>query len=604
MIARRTAPGQGQPVPVRRRAARRRLPPARLGLPVRLARRRADARSRAARPTADEVVCPGVEGPNLAAAALAAYREAHAAGTARRCASRSPSACPSPPAWAAARATPPPRCGSPPRPPAARTTRCSTQIAPALGADVPVPAAPGRALVTGIGEHVEPLPPGPPAALVIYPCAHTRSAPRRSTREADRPRPPAPTSPRAERDRARPARCPTSTTSQDAAARRCARRSTAALEQLRTRGRRRACSWPAPGRPSSAASTTRSAPPPSPRCCPARSPWSRCDPPRRCSRVAVHVAPRPAHPPPPRARRRPRRLRRPRARSRGRAATSSRVLTEIGSLPGRALLVGLRRRARRRAPPRPRHRAWRFALGLLAIIFLVGVTKHWWDRPRPVGRFYDPQGHSFPSGHSAYAIVWLAAAIATGRRAFIICAAVVAVTIGASRLYLHVHYLTDVLGGFALGAAVFAPVLARRSMSNNALTYLIAAVVGVTSLALWSWLILVPAYTAYARWWQRVVAVRHEHLRPRRDGRGRRPDRRDLPLVLRPHRVSVPEPAAAAQHDLEALHAVTDAVAGGAGLPEVVRAAGRALDASAWSCSTTRAPCSPSPRARPPTSAR
>ena len=35
-----------------------------------------------------------------------------------------------------------------------------------------------------------------------------------------------------------------------------------------------------------------------------------------------------------------------------------------------------------------------------------------------------------------------------------------------------------------------------------------------------------------------------------------------------------------AQHDLEALHAVTDAVAAGAGLPEVVRAAGRALDAS------------------------
>jgi hypothetical protein len=44
-------------------------------------------------------------------------------------------------------------------------------------------------------------------------------------------------------------------------------------------------------------------------------------------------------------------------------------------------------------------------------------------------------------------------------------------------------------------------------MSNTALTYLIAAVVGVTSLTLWSWLILVPAYTAYARWWERAVAV-------------------------------------------------------------------------------------------------
>jgi hypothetical protein len=44
-------------------------------------------------------------------------------------------------------------------------------------------------------------------------------------------------------------------------------------------------------------------------------------------------------------------------------------------------------------------------------------------------------------------------------------------------------------------------------MSNNALTYLIAAIVGVTSLSLWSWLILVPAYTAYTRWWQRTAAV-------------------------------------------------------------------------------------------------
>ena len=48
------------------------------------------------------------------------------------------------------------------------------------------------------------------------------------------------------------------------------------------------------------------------------------------------------------------------------------------------------------------------------------------------------------------------------RRWLTTAAAALAVTIGASRLYLHVHYLTDVLGGFALGVAVFAPVLARK----------------------------------------------------------------------------------------------------------------------------------------------
>ena len=44
-------------------------------------------------------------------------------------------------------------------------------------------------------------------------------------------------------------------------------------------------------------------------------------------------------------------------------------------------------------------------------------------------------------------------------------------------------------------------------MSNNTLTYLIAAGVGTVSVSLWAWLVLVPAYTAYARWWERAVAV-------------------------------------------------------------------------------------------------
>ena len=44
-------------------------------------------------------------------------------------------------------------------------------------------------------------------------------------------------------------------------------------------------------------------------------------------------------------------------------------------------------------------------------------------------------------------------------------------------------------------------------MSNTSLTYLIAAVVGVSSVSLWVWLVLVPAYTAYHRWWQKLMAV-------------------------------------------------------------------------------------------------
>ena len=44
-------------------------------------------------------------------------------------------------------------------------------------------------------------------------------------------------------------------------------------------------------------------------------------------------------------------------------------------------------------------------------------------------------------------------------------------------------------------------------MSNTTLTYLIGGGVGVVSIGLWAWLVLMPAYTAYARWWQRAAAV-------------------------------------------------------------------------------------------------
>ena len=67
---------QGQPVPVRRpRRAHDGLHPLVSRRAAGLARRRARARA-GATATRDEVVCPGVEGENLAARALAAFREA------------------------------------------------------------------------------------------------------------------------------------------------------------------------------------------------------------------------------------------------------------------------------------------------------------------------------------------------------------------------------------------------------------------------------------------------------------------------------------------------------------------------------------------------
>jgi undecaprenyl-diphosphatase len=134
-----------------------------------------------------------------------------------------------------------------------------------------------------------------------------------------------------------------------------------------------------------------------------------------------------------------------------------RVFTDVGSFPVVAVVAltaaFLAQRAGRLEA------ALLLVAGLLAVYVLETLAKGIWDRPRPPERFYDPRGLSFPSGHSAQAITWIAAACVIGRRGLVAAAVVLAMAIGLSRLYLHVHYLTDVLGGFALGTALFAPLL-------------------------------------------------------------------------------------------------------------------------------------------------
>ncbi len=44
-------------------------------------------------------------------------------------------------------------------------------------------------------------------------------------------------------------------------------------------------------------------------------------------------------------------------------------------------------------------------------------------------------------------------------------------------------------------------------MSNTSITYLVAAVTGVTCIALWAWLILVPALGSFSRVWERLLAA-------------------------------------------------------------------------------------------------
>ena len=111
----------------------------------------------------------------------------------------------------------------------------------------------------------------------------------------------------------------------------------------------------------------------------------------------------------------------------------------------------------------------RFALAqgvLLAVVTSsIGVflAKMAVGRARPPVSFwaYTESGYSFPSAHATLAIAfygflafltWQSGATLLRRRLAILGATLITLAIGFSRLYLGVHYLSDVVGGYILGA--------------------------------------------------------------------------------------------------------------------------------------------------------
>jgi membrane protein DedA with SNARE-associated domain/membrane-associated phospholipid phosphatase len=114
-----------------------------------------------------------------------------------------------------------------------------------------------------------------------------------------------------------------------------------------------------------------------------------------------------------------------------------------------------------------RHWAEAAVLVVASLIIYLGVDaiKEAVARPRPAGGLVNAPGHAFPSGHAAHSVIypWLALTLTVrlhpgrvGSTALIVAGFVLAAGIGLSRVYLHVHYMSDVIGGWALGAATFA----------------------------------------------------------------------------------------------------------------------------------------------------
>lgn len=107
--------------------------------------------------------------------------------------------------------------------------------------------------------------------------------------------------------------------------------------------------------------------------------------------------------------------------------------------------------------------------------FVVEVAKILVHRARPIGGAILKNGFSFPSGHAALAGAlygFLAYALcretsSRGRKIFIITgSALLTILMGLSRVYLGVHYVSDVIGGYGIGlstAGIAAWVSARSN---------------------------------------------------------------------------------------------------------------------------------------------
>lgn len=143
-----------------------------------------------------------------------------------------------------------------------------------------------------------------------------------------------------------------------------------------------------------------------------------------------------------------------------RLTTIMKVLTEMGGIEGLFFITAINVIIMSILKKR------KFAIGITLNLIISTVTyailKNIVQRPRPPieERLIAETGYSFPSGHStnnmafyAFAIYLIYTNIENKKIRNILCVilGIIPILIGFSRIYLRVHYPSDVIAGFALG---------------------------------------------------------------------------------------------------------------------------------------------------------
>jgi undecaprenyl-diphosphatase len=98
---------------------------------------------------------------------------------------------------------------------------------------------------------------------------------------------------------------------------------------------------------------------------------------------------------------------------------------------------------------------------LLTARLVVTILKDFYERPRPTSMYYLESGLSFPSGHAVMAtsffltlsfiLIVLDTRLMKQRRIFQVVALIMILLISMSRIYLHVHHLSDIIAGWLVG---------------------------------------------------------------------------------------------------------------------------------------------------------